>query len=400
MTPLTQPRVQRFLNDLETLTNLDSGSDNPAGITRVATFLRDRLRALGFEARILELGDSKTPCLEATRRPKGDPGRDRPFDLMLLGHMDTVFPPGEARRRPFAIHGDRAMGPGVCDMKGGLLVALHALEALREDGGLDSLNLLVTCNGDEETGSKASREWIAAGAARSLRVLVFEPCRPGFRCVLRRKGGGWFTVTARGRAAHAGADPEKGANAIVELAHQVLAIGRLNNEGTGTSAQVTVISGGDKTNIIPDTASASVDVRIAARSEKERVEAFFQSLARNTHVPGVTVSVSGRIDRPPLEPDAAAMELWGLVQETGVQLGIPLSWIATGGCSDGNFTSAQGVPTVDGMGIVGAEAHTPDEYVELASIEPMIDLVAGVCRKLAGSPAGSGVSSGPSMDCP
>lgn len=369
-----------FLRDFETIVNIDSSSDLIPGIDAVARFFRQRLEAIGFTLRVRCLGESGIPCLEGFNK-SGD-GR---YDVMFLGHMDTVFPPGEVAKRPFSIQGNRAFGPGVCDMKGGLLVALHSLEALHAAGILDSLNICVAFNGDEETGSKASTPWIQGLAEASDRVFVFEPCRPDYRFVLRRKGGGWFNVLVQGVSAHAGADPHKGANAVVELAHQVVAITSLNDPGTGTTAQVTVINGGDKVNIIPAQASASVDVRIEQLSEKERVERFFRELPRKITVPGTVVTVEGGIERPPMEPDASTMALWELIRTTADTIGIQADYIATGGCSDGNYTSAAGASTIDGMGLVGANSHRPDEYVDLEAVVPMIRIVAGVCSAIADS---------------
>ena len=302
---------------------------------------------------------------------------------MFLGHMDTVFPTGEVEKRPFVTDGDRASGPGVCDMKAGLLVALHVLEALNHDGVLNQLSIGVCFNGDEEVGSGSSRRWIEANAGKSQRVFVFEPCRPGHRFVLQRKGGGGYRITARGTAAHAGVEPEKGANAAVEIAHQVIAIQQFNDRvGKGAAAHVTVIRGGEKTNIIPDEAQASVDVRVARKSDVAPVEAFFKSLPAHTHVPGVTLSVTGGVDRPPMESDDRTLQLWHQIETEASQMGLKIEYIATGGCSDGNFTSALGVPTIDGMGLVGANAHRDDEYVELGSIVPQIQLIASVCKVL------------------
>ena len=372
-------RVDDFISDLETLVNIDSSSDNIGGIAAVAQFLSRRLEAIGFSIRLEKFGERGVPCLQASNRPT-----EKPFDVMFLGHMDTVFPTGEAEKRPFAADGARATGPGVCDMKGGLLVALHVLEALYHEGALDQLSICVCFNGDEEVGSGSSRRWIEDHARNSQRVFVFEPCRPGNRFVLQRKGGGGYTITARGTSAHAGVEPEKGANAAVEIAHQTVAIQQFNDlAGEGTSAHVTVIQAGDKTNIIPDTARALVDVRVAVKRQVVPVESFFQSLPDHTHIAGVTLSVSGSVDRPPMEPDERTMQLWTLIQEQAVETGLTIESISTGGCSDGNYTSSQGAPTIDGMGLVGANAHRRDEYVELGSIVPQIRLIFSVCKAIA-----------------
>ena len=360
----------------QTIVNIDSSSDHLPGVQEVAGFFQDRFSQIGLEADILFAGNKKIPCLEA-KSPCGEP-----YDLMFLGHMDTVFALGEVEKRPFSIQADKAFGPGVCDMKGGLLVVLHVLETLKKEGVLDKMSVLVAFNGDEETGSLASRDWIRASAKKSRRVFVFEPCRPGYCIVAQRKGGGWFHVTVTGKDAHAGADPEKGINAVIELAHQIIAIDRLNNPDLGTSAQVTVVSGGNKVNIIPNKACASVDIRIARLEEKQRVEEFFRCLAEKTIIPGAVVRVDGHIDRPPMETSPASLALIDRIKSQARLLGVDVSAIATGGCSDGNFTAALGTPTVDGMGIVGANSHRQDEYVELSSIHTMVTLVANVCKGL------------------
>lgn len=372
-----ETRHEQFLSDFQTIVNIDSSSDNKPGIEKVARFFEERFTQIGLDVEVLFLGEDKVPCLFA-----GHKQDSKPFDIMFLGHMDTVFPTGEVAKRPFSIKGNKAFGPGVCDMKGGLLVVLNVLETLKQEGLLDSLSVCVAFNGDEETGSKASKEWIMSMAKKSMRTFVFEPCRPGYRFVLQRKGGGWFHVFVKGQEAHAGADPEKGINAVVELAHQIVEINKLNQNDVGTSAQVTVIKGGDKVNIIPNRAEASVDVRIFKLEEKKRIEDFFKALGENTCLKGSEINVQGHINRPPMEPDKKTQKLWELIQSTGEKIGLPMEAISTGGCSDGNYTSAAGTPTIDGMGIVGANSHRADEYAELDSIDNMIFLVAQVCKAI------------------
>ncbi|MCD4720109.1 MAG: M20 family metallopeptidase [Desulfobacula sp.] len=374
-------RHQQFLTDFQTIVNIDSSSDNKDGIKKIARFFEKRFSNIGLDTKILFLGKDKVPCLYAEHRPEKKPPKKK-FDVMFLGHMDTVFPTGEVEKRPFSIKGNKAFGPGVCDMKGGLLVVLHVLETLKHEGILDSLSVCVAFNGDEETGSNASKDWIMSTAEKSLRTFVFEPCRPGYRFVLQRKGGGWFHVIVKGQEAHAGADPEKGINAVVELAHQIVEINKLNQNDMETSAQVTVITGGDKVNIIPNRAEASVDVRILKLEEKERVETFFKTIQDRSCLKGSKIIVQGRINRPPMEPGDGTRKLWELIRSTGQEIGLLMEAISTGGCSDGNYTSATGTPTIDGMGIVGANAHRADEYAELDSIDNMVLLVSQVCKAI------------------
>ncbi len=367
--------IERFLADFEYIVNTDSASGNTEGILTVARFFEQRFLRLGMACEIRMPGNREVPCLKATM---GKP----PYDVMCLGHMDTVFPEGEAAGRPFEIRGSQAFGPGVCDMKGGLLVALHALETLKRTGDLDTLSVCVLFNGDEETGSTQSRPLILEAAAQCRHVLVFEPCRPGYHLVSERKGGGWFRIEVTGKEAHAGADPHKGVNAVVELACLVPLIQDLNNEATGTSAQVTVFHGGEKINIIPAKATAAVDVRILDPDEKKRVESFFAGLPEKRRMQDARVRVTGAIDRPPMSATRESLALEALIIQKAEELGIDMKAITTGGCSDGNFTASAGVPTIDGMGLVGANSHRPDEYVELSSIPVMVSLITRVCRDL------------------
>jgi glutamate carboxypeptidase len=376
-----ETRHKQFLTDFQTIVNIDSSSDHKGGIENVARFFEKRFSNIGLDTEILFLGKDKVPCLYAENKQENKSSK-KEFDIMFLGHMDTVFPLGEVEKRPFSIKGNKAFGPGVCDMKGGLLVVLHVLETLKHEGILDSLSVCVAFNGDEETGSDASKEWIMSTAKKSLRTFVFEPCRPGYRFVLQRKGGGWFQVIVKGQEAHAGADPEKGINAVVELAHQIVEMNKLNQNDKETTAQVTVITGGDKVNIIPNRAEASVDVRILKLQEKDRIETFFNTIQDRSFLKGSKIIVQGNINRPPMESGEATQKLWKLIRSTGQTIGLPMDAISTGGCSDGNYTSAAGTPTIDGMGIVGANSHREDEYAELDSINNMVRLVSLVCKAI------------------
>lgn len=373
-------KYDQFINDFKTIINIDSSSDNKSGILEVAQFFEKRFQALGLETEIKILGEDQVPCLYAVN--KINTPWDPPFDVMFLGHMDTVFPTGEVKKRPFSIQGNKAYGPGVSDMKGGLLIVLHALEALKHEGLFNSFSFCVAFNGDEETGSRASKEWIMQIAKKSQRTFVFEPCRPGYKFVLKRKGGGWFKVRVKGEEAHAGADPEKGVNAVVELAYQIGRINKLNDNDNETSAHVTMISGGNKANIIPNYAEACVDVRILKQMEKEPIETFFKTLNQHKLFKDSNISSDGYVERPTMEAGRKTMDLWELIQSTGKQMGLSLEAISTGGGSDGNFTSGAGTPTIDGMGIVGGNTHRADEYAELDSINNMIFLISSVCHKL------------------
>lgn len=370
-------QYHRFLEDLETIVNIDSGSTSLIGIKAVATFFQKRFDALGMTTRILELGKRGVPCLKAFTK-----NRNNRFDLLMVGHMDTAFPEGEASRRPFSIDGTRAMGPGVCDMKGGLLTALYALEALKHEGVLDNLAVCVTFNGDEELGSVDSKPWIEENSLLSDHVFVFESCRKGYNYVLERKGGGWITVDAKGKASHAGSAPERGANAVLEIAQQVIHFHNLNSPDKGTSVQATMISGGHRENIVPDSASLLVDVRVKDMPEAIRINEYLKELPSNPKVEGVTLSVSGGISRPPMVPDEKTVKLWKIIEEAGLNAGITPNFAPRGGGSDGNFTAALGIPTVDGMGASGEHAHTVEEYLDLTSIVPLTTVATLACITL------------------
>jgi glutamate carboxypeptidase len=254
------------------------------------------------------------------------------------------------------------------------------METLEHFGIADNLSLCVDFNSDEEIGSRASRQWFEEHAGRSNRAFIFEPCRIGGQRVLQRKGGGGFEVSCYGKAAHAGVEPEKGANAVVELAHQILEIDGFADAGLGTTVNVNVIQGGTKKNVIADFAKASVDVRVADANEISRIETCFRQLEQNTHVEGVRVKVDGGINRPPMTPSEKTFYLWGQIRKIGAILGQEMKLITTGGGSDGNFTSAMGIPTIDGLGPRGGNAHSEDEFLDLESIVPTVHLICEICK--------------------
>ncbi|PIE69277.1 MAG: hypothetical protein CSA21_03220 [Deltaproteobacteria bacterium] len=369
---------ENFINDFKTIVNIDSASENLEGVARVALFLKKKFERIGLATEITREGKDGVPCLKACTAKKAN-GR---YDFMFLGHMDTVFPTGEVAKRPFAIEGKHALGPGTNDMQGGLLVALYVIDKLKTDGNLDDISICVAFNGDEETGSDNSRAWIEKMAANCDRVLVFEACRPNYRNVLQRKGGGVIRITANGIAAHSGINPKEGANALVELAGHMLAIDKLNDLGNGITAQCTVINGGEKHNIVPDRAELVVDVRVETMEEAVFVDNFFKKLPENNYVKGASITVVGGVERPPMEYTHKTLEMWKILHEEYSKQGITSSYISTGGCSDGNWTAAMGIPTLDGVGPVGGNSHREDEYLDLTSILPTISTVTSTCLRM------------------
>lgn len=295
--------------------------------------------------------------------------------VLVLAHHDTVWPIGSLAARPFTVVDGILRGPGCFDMKCGLAMALHAIASLPSREGV---TLLVT--GDEEVGSTTSRALIEAEATGARAALVLEASADGGALKLARKGVASYEVHVTGRAAHAGLEPERGANAAIELAHQVLAIAGLGDPDAGTTVTPTVLTAGTTMNTVPAAAVVQVDSRAWTLPEQDRVDAGIRSLP--SHVQGTALEVRGGPNRPPLEGSASA-ELFAAAQAVAAHLGMPpLTAAAVGGASDGNFTAGIGVPTLDGLGAVGGGAHADDEHVLVAEIEPRTRLLAGLIGRL------------------
>ncbi|MBN9612580.1 MAG: M20 family metallopeptidase, partial [Actinobacteria bacterium] len=303
--------------------------------------------------------------------------------VLLLGHTDTVWPLRTIERIPYAVCEGRATGPGTFDMKAGLVAMIGALEALASnDEPLDDVSLLVTS--DEEIGSLTSRQLIEEAALRSGTVLIAEPSLAGAVKVARR-GAGIYRLEAIGRAAHAGLEPELGANALIEISHQVLRLVEAADPELGTTVTPTVSSSGTTVNTVPDRAEVHLDVRAWSLEELERIDHCLRTLT--PVVPGVSLELSGGINRPPLQRDRA-QGLYEQARSVAEALGqAPLECAEVGGGSDGNFTAAIGIPTLDGLGPLGDGAHAPHEWVDLTSIVERSQLIAGLIERLRVSPS-------------
>jgi glutamate carboxypeptidase len=295
--------------------------------------------------------------------------------VLVVGHHDTVFPLGTLAVRPFAVADGRITGPGVFDMKGGIVTAIHAVASLADRDGVE---LLFTC--DEEVGSLTSRPLIEERAIACGRVLVLEPAADGGAVKIGRKGVGMYDVGITGRAAHAGLEPEKGINALVEAAHQVLAIIALARPEQGTTVTPTVASAGTAENVVPASASIKVDVRVTSLDEAERVDKEIGALTPVDQ--RATMSVSGGVNRPPM-PTTASAELFDVAAQAALDVGIgPIGGVSVGGGSDGNFTAALGIPTLDGLGVRGGGAHADHEWVDVASLPERAALLAALLGRL------------------
>jgi glutamate carboxypeptidase len=285
--------------------------------------------------------------------------------VLLLGHMDTVWPVGETDRRPFSVEGGRATGPGVFDMKGGLVTGLYAVKALRALRLFPARRLVFLLNSDEEVGSCTSRALIEEEALRSEVALVLEPSRED-TLVTWRKGVGRFEMEIQGLASHSGAAHERGVSAVEELAHQVLRLEAMTDYERGTSVNVGVVQGGSKVNVRPAAAWANIDLRVCTQKEGERMSEAILGLRPQN--PKASLVISGGINRPPWEFTSSGEALFERARRVGASLGLDLWPGGTGGGSDGNFTAALGVPTLDGLGVVGDDAHALTEWIELDSL--------------------------------
>lgn len=298
--------------------------------------------------------------------------------ILLIGHVDTVWDLGTLEKMPVKVEGDVASGPGIFDMKGGILVGLSALRLLREHN-FHHHNITFLLNSDEEIGSQTSREIIEQEAARACCALILEPGGPDHSVKTKRRGVGRFKITVHGRAAHAGVEPEKGINAIEEMAHQVLRIQSWNTIGKGVSVNAGTIQGGTRTNVIPDRAEVDVDVRCDTPEDMAWIEEQFESL-RPKH-PEVKLEVHGGIERPPLLRSKKVVELFEEAKAIAAEYDYHITEYATGGGSDGNYTAAMGVPTLDGLGPEGAGAHAIHEHILVSSLPLRTNLLYHLIRK-------------------
>ncbi len=363
--PLTVD-VEALLEDLRTLVEVESPSLQLDPIERSAAAVAAVIeRRLGSPADLVPSPAGPHVHWRAGGAPR----------VLLVGHHDTVFPLGTLGQRPFRVENGRATGPGVFDMKGGIVLGVHAVAALAERDGVE---LLFTA--DEEVGSGASRAFIEARAEACGAVLVLEPAADGGALKTARKGTGGFEVTIHGRAAHAGLEPEKGVNALVEAARQVLAITELADPARGTTVTPTVASAGTADNVVPAEARIRVDVRVVEPAEATRVD---EAMAKLSNVdPEARVEVTGGVNRPPM-PEEATAQLFALAQQVAATAGLPPpQGVAVGGGSDGNFTAALGVPTLDGLGATGGGAHADHEFVEVDTLADRVRLLAGLIAEI------------------
>jgi glutamate carboxypeptidase len=365
-----------MLQTLRDLVERESPSRDKAAVNRLGEFVAGEFRRVGGQVIVhpaSHAGDNLQ--VEFPAKTGGGP------PVLLLGHLDTVWEMGTLSAMPFAVRDGRAWGPGVFDMKSGITQMIYALAALRELRGSLKRRVTVLLNSDEEVSSESSRALIEGLARRSVAVLVCEPAY-GLEGAVKtsRKGVGQYVLRVTGKAAHAGLDYEKGASAIAELARQIAHLEKFTDLKRGVTVNVGVIRGGTRTNVIASEAVAEVDVRIQRPDDARRLERKFRSLKPLDR--RCRLEISGGMERPPMPRSPAVAHLYGLAKGVARSLGLDLKEAGVGGGSDGNFTAALGIPTLDGLGGVGEGAHAKHESVLVAELPRRAALLAGLIEAI------------------
>ena len=358
-----------ILGTLKTMVELESFTSDKQGTDALSDYLIQRLRELGAETTVIpqdQVGNHVVADIE------GGEGR-----IMLLCHMDTVWPKGTIENRPFTVKEGLAYGPGILDMKAGIAIALHALETLRTNGVQPKHKIKIVLNSDEETGSTSSRRLIEEEARKSDQVFCLEP-GAGKKGALKtgRKGVGMFQVKVTGKAAHAGNEPEKGISAIEEMAHQILRLHSLTDFSRGTTVNVGVLQGGAVRNQVAAFAEALVDLRVTTTAEAVRVER--EILNASPVLNDALVEVTGSLNRPPMERTESTAMMLNWVKEFADPLGIDLEETQVGGGSDAQFVAALGIPVLDGMGGVGEGPHADHENIVVSELPRRVALLASI----------------------
>jgi glutamate carboxypeptidase len=374
-------RFDEFVDALREMVNIDSGSYTPEGVNAVVDLCQARFEAGGWNVERVshepaegerQLGDLLIGRLDGSGGAR----------VLMVGHTDTVFDPGTVAERPFRIDGHRALGPGVSDMKGGLLGGFFAIGVLQEAGFDRFGRVTFICNPDEEIGSPWSRDVIRKAATQADVALVLEGARENGDVVSSRKGVSDYRIEVVGRAAHAGVEPERGRSAVLEAAHKIVALHELNGRWPGVTVNAGVVHGGTRTNVVAERCVIEVDVRSPQEESLQAVEREIERIADTHTVPDVAVGVTGGKWHRPMEKKEGGARLAALAIEVAGELGFELADAATGGASDANTTSSAGVPTLDGLGPIGGDDHGTREWIDLRSVVPRVALLAGLISRV------------------
>lgn len=349
---------------LKLLVETESPSLDKAAVNRVGAIVADEARKLGANVEIIPNKETGDHVL--SKWGNGSKG------ILLLCHMDTVFPLGTLVKMPYREADGKIFGPGTLDMKAGIVISLAAIEEARKHGMTRPVTLL--CTSDEEIGSETSRKWIESLARESELVLVLESALVDGSLKTWRKGVGEFWVKVKGRAAHAGGDHEKGRNAIEEMAHQVIAIQKLTDYSKQTTLNVGVIHGGTVSNVVPEETVIQVDVRVMQPGEWERLEVEMGKL--KPVLDGTSIEITGGLNRPPMPFDETMKATFEKAKSIAAQIGMELKAGGTGGSSDANFVAPLGIPVMDGLGAIGEGYHSEREYIFADSLDQRVKLVS------------------------
>ncbi|OED45035.1 peptidase M20 [Endozoicomonas sp. (ex Bugula neritina AB1)] len=368
--------LDAYMDELRPLINVDCGTLTKDGIEKIVSIMSEKYQHLGWDIKRIDLGEAGSG-LEVRNKPDTDD-----IDVLLIGHLDTVFPEGTVAKRPMSVDGNRAFGPGVSDMKSGVLNIVYALRGMDKEV-LDKLSICVCMNPDEEIGSTYSSDWLSIVALKSKQVLVAEAARADGSLVKARKGMARYELEFKGKAAHAGNEPEKGRSAITEMAHWIITIDQMTNFKTGTTFNSGVVEGGSGANVVADYAKNVVDVRFWDNNEYAEADRKISEMTEMPFMDEVSVVAKRVAHKPAMVPTEKTEALMKLVESAGSEVGIDIQWKAVGGGSDANNTAALGIPSLDGLGPIGGGFHSEDEYLELDSIEPRIRLLQQVITKLS-----------------
>jgi glutamate carboxypeptidase len=381
---LAESFLDPYLDDLRTMVNIDCGTYVPAGVNQIADIMQAKFGERGWKVeRTPHAPADGTPRLGdvlVATLPGGTPDGRR---VLLVGHMDTVFPEGTAAERPFRTEGSTAFGPGVSDMKGGLLAGYYAVTCLQDAGFDDFASFTYVCNPDEEIGSPFSGPFILERAQDSDVCFVLEGARENGDIVSSRKGVRDTRIVVHGRAAHAGVEPERGRSATLQAAHTTIALHELNGRWPGVTVNVGVIQGGTRPNVVAERCELQVDLRAVTAKDFAEALGELERRAGHTVVPDVQVEVNVQSGFPPMEKTEATGRLVDRAKALAAELGFEVRDAATGGASDANPVAGLGVPTLDGLGPIGGADHAPGEWLDVDSVVPRMAMLAGL---IASSP--------------
>jgi glutamate carboxypeptidase len=369
-----QQHEGEMLSLLRRMVEIESPSDDKAAVDSMGSFLVEEFERLGGQVTFY-------PQQKAGNHLKIEFAGSSGKPVLLLGHFDTVWPMGTLAKMPFRMEAGRAFGPGVYDMKAGIAMMIFALQALKAAGHDGVRPVTILLDTDEEVGSTTGRPVVEATAKNCEAVLVLEPSQgPQGHLKTSRKGVGDITIRVRGRASHSGVDFEKGQSAIVELARQLLEIVKFTDPNRGITVNPGVVQGGTRSNVVAAEAWAEVDLRVVHAADAALLEQKFVAL--KPFNPECSIEISGGMNRPPMERTEGTVRLFGIAREIAVSMGMALEESATGGGSDGNFTSALSIPTLDGLGALGEGAHASNESIVIQELPRRTALLAGLIRSL------------------